>query len=90
MGSGSNNQLVPTITWLNNNSQLVTNTGDGTKAVSMMMMNSNGGYFSILSFDPLLASDAGLYTCRVMVGSAIRMDTVTINVNGMCMHVCMI
>ena len=83
MSSGSTNQLVPTITWLNSSSQLVTSTGDGTKAVSTIMMNANGGYFSMLSFDPLLASDAGLYTCRVTVGSVIRMETTTVNVSGM-------
>lgn len=83
MSSGSTNQLVPTITWLNSSSQLVTSTEDGTRAISTTMMNPNGGYFSTLSFDPLLASDAGLYTCRVVVGSAVMMRTVTVNVSGM-------
>lgn len=83
MSSGSTNQLAPTITWLDSSLQLITSTGDGTKAVSTTMMNPDGGYFSTLSFDPLLASDAGLYVCRVMVGSVIRVETVTINVSGM-------
>lgn len=61
----------------------MTSVEDGTKTVSTIMMNANGGYFSTLSFDPLLASDAGLYMCRVTVGSVIRMETITINVSGM-------
>ena len=83
MYSGSTNQLVPTITWLDSSSQFLTSTGDGTKVVSTTMMNPDGGYFSTLSFDPLLPSDAGLYMCRVMVGNVIKVETVTINVSGM-------
>lgn len=83
MSSGSTSQVVPTITWLDSNSQLIASIGDGTKAISATMMNPNGGYFSTLSFNPLLASDAGLYMCRVIVGSIIMVETVTINISGM-------
>lgn len=83
MSSRSTSQVVPIITWLDSSSQLIVSTGDDTKTISATMMNPNGGYFSTLSFNPLLESDAGLYVCRVMVGSIIMVETITINVNGM-------
>ena len=78
MISGSTDE--PTFTWLSQ-SQVVD--GDGTKTVSPTTVNPNSGYSSTLSFNPLLPSDAGLYTCRVMVGRVTREETIIVTVNGM-------
>ena len=81
MTVGSTNQPFPTITWLDSsNSQVIAGT---TRTVSATMMDSVGAYYSLLSFNPLLESDAGLYTCRVMVGNMTEVKTQNITVNGM-------
>ena len=69
--SGSNHG--PTITWLDpmNNpvpSRMVTTTGS----------------MSTLTFNPLSASDAGIYTCRATVGRAMQNATVDITVESEC------
>ena len=68
--TGSTDQ--PTITWLDtmNNpvpSEMVTTTGS----------------MSTLTFNPLAASHAGTYTCRVTAGGATETQTSTLIVNGM-------
>ena len=68
--TGSTDQ--PTITWLDqiNNpvpSEMVTTTGS----------------MSTLTFNPLVASHAGTYTCRVSAGGVTETQTFTVIVNGM-------
>ena len=67
--TGSTDQ--PTITWLDpmNNpvpSEMVTTTGS----------------MSTLTFNPLAASHAGTYTCRVTAGGVTETKTFTVIVNG--------
>ena len=64
--TGSNDQ--PTITWLM-----------GPMITSGVV--TNGG-MSTLTFNPLSASDAGTYTCRATLGSAMNSTSTTITVQS--------
>ena len=63
----------PTITWL-----------DPTSAAVPSEMVSVVGEVYTLTFNPLAASDAGTYTCRVMLGSIVETAEMTITVKGEC------
>ena len=60
---GSTDQ--PTITWLDSRSYEMATTGDGARTASVTTMNPDGSYSCSLTFNPLAASDAGLFMCRV-------------------------
>ena len=66
--TGSTNQ--PTITWLM-----------GPMDNQMMIMMTTGS-MSTLTFNPLTASDAGTYTCRATLGSAMDSESTTITVQS--------
>ena len=76
--TGSTDQ--PTITWLDDGVEITSS--DATRMVSATTMSSGGSYSSILTFNPLSASHAGTYTCRVMVGGVTASQTFMVNVNG--------
>ena len=57
---------------------------DATRVtVSPMTVNANGHYSRSLLFNPLVASDAGLFTCRVMLEDVTKIETIRVTVNGM-------
>ena len=66
--TGSTDQ--PTITWLD--------------PMNNLIVPPTTGSMSTLIFNPLVASDAGTYTCRMMVGGLTETQTFTVVVNGMC------
>ena len=67
--TGSTDQ--PTITWL-----------DPMNEVPSEMVTTTGS-MSTLTFNPLAASHAGTYTCRVTAGGVTETQTSTVIVNGM-------
>ena len=69
--TGSTDQ--PTITWLMGpmNNQMMVSSGIVTT-----------GSMSTLIFNPLSASDAGTYTCRTTLGSAVDSASITITVQS--------
>lgn len=75
----------PTITWLYGNSQVVAVTGGEAARVTMspVTVNTNGHYSRSLLLNPLVYSDAGLFTCRVMSGGVTKIETISVTVNGM-------
>ena len=70
--TGSTDQ--PTITWL-----------DPMNNPVPSGMVATTGSMSTLTFNPLSASHAGTYTCRVTVGSAMQTATIDISVESGCM-----
>ena len=46
-------------------------------------MDPSGSYSNSLSFSPLVVSDAGLFTCKVIIGGVTKVETTTITVNSM-------
>ena len=70
---------TPTITWLDNGVEI--SSSDPTRMVSMTT-GSPGSYSSTLMFNPLSASDAGLYTCRAVLGSAVDTETMDVTVQS--------
>lgn len=76
---GSTDQ--PTIIWQHSNVEAPFNS---YIRVSATTMSSDGNYTSILTFDPLAASHAGVYRCNAMAGGAIRSNNITISVNSEC------
>ena len=82
MISGSSDQ--PNITWLDTTLQNVAQRDDSTRTTlsPTTVMDSNGTYSKSLSFNPLVESDAGMYTCRVTLGEITRTETATVTVNG--------
>ena len=63
--TGSTDQ--PTITWLVNNVEI----GSDAARIVSMTSGSAGRYSSTLTFNPLAASNVGVYTCRATLGSAV-------------------
>ena len=61
--------IQPTFMWL-----------DG---MNMEIIVNTTGSVSTLTFNPLLTSHAGIYTCSVMVGDSIANRTQQINVKSM-------
>ena len=58
----------PTITWLN---ESVPITADSSRTVAATTNDGGERYSSTLILNPLLASHAGIYTCRAILGSGI-------------------
>ena len=75
----------PTITWLDSSSQaVVANRAAGARiSVSATSMDSSGSYAKSLLFSPLVASDAGLFKCEVVLDGMTNNENVTVTVNGM-------
>lgn len=74
----------PTIMWLHGTTQDTAVGGDATRVtVSPVTVNTNGHYSRSLLFNPLVASDAGLFTCRVMLEGVTEIETISVTVNGM-------
>ena len=78
----------PTITWLRGTIQDTAAGGNATRVtVSPVTVNVNGHYSRSLLFNPLVASDAGLFTCRVMLEGVTEIETIRVTVNGMYIYV---
>ena len=74
----------PTILWLRGTTQDAAASGDATRViVSPVTVNATGHYSRLLLFNPLVASDAGLFTCRVMLEGVTEIETIRITVNSM-------
>ena len=78
--TGSTDQ--PTITWLHYGDEI--SPTDHTRMVSPPTLRSSGDYSSTLTFNPLLTSHAGTYTCTAMVRSVVETAAVTITVQSEC------
>ena len=57
---------------------------DPTKMVSITT-GSAGSYSSTLMFNPLRASDVGMFICRATLGSATNSQSFNVAVRGKCM-----
>ena len=69
--NGSSSQLQPSFTWLN----------PMNNPVDPQMVNTTGS-LSMLHFSPLVASDAGIYTCKATLGSVIQTTSINITVES--------
>ena len=69
----------PVITWLDEGVEIPSS--DPTRTVSDTS-GSAGSYSSMLMFSRLSASDAGTYTCRATLGSAMDSESTTITVQS--------
>ena len=69
----------PIITWLDEGVEIPSS--DPTRTVSDTS-GSAGSYSSMLMFNRLSASDAGTYTCRATLGSAMDSESTTITVQS--------
>ena len=76
--------LQPTVTWMDDGVEI--SSTDTTRTVSMTN-HSFGGYFSTsLSFSPLRASDAGMFTCSATLEDAMNSQSFNVTVQGMCTY----
>ena len=72
----------PTIIWLDDDSSEITSS-DSTRMVSTLTtMNPGGSHSSTLTFNPLSASDIGMFMCRVTLGDVIQTISMDITVKG--------
>ena len=78
--TGSTDQ--PTIIWLHDGDEI--SPTDHTRMVSPPTLRSSHNYSSTLTFNPLLTSHAGTYTCTAMVGSVVKSATVVVTVQSEC------
>ena len=72
----------PTITWLDDDIEI--NPVDATRRVSETKINSGGSYSRTLTFNPLAASDAGMFMCRATLGDTMQTASIAISVEGKC------
>ena len=72
----------PTIIWLHDGDQV--SPTDPTRMVLPTTLRSSSNYFSTLTFNPLLPSHAGTYTCTSVVGNAMETATVVVTVQSEC------
>ena len=70
----------PTISWLDDGGMAIT--PDSSRTVSATTGDISNGYPSTLAFNPLSASHAGTYTCRVTVGSEMATDAEVVSVQS--------
>ena len=80
--TGSNDQ--PTITWLDDGAEIPSS--DMTRNVSAIAVIPSDGssttYTRTLTFTPLSASHAGMFTCTAMLGTVSASNTTTVTVNS--------
>ena len=70
----------PTITWLKDGILFSDNNAIKTETV-----NSNDGSYSCnLTFNPLVASHEGMFTCKAVVGGVVRTMSINVTVEGEC------
>ena len=81
---------TPTITWLDDGVEIPST--DPTRMV-FITTGSPGSYSSTLMFNPLRASDAGMFMCRAALGGAMNSQSFNVTVQGKCtcvrVYVCM-
>ena len=80
VSQGSTSQ--PTITWLDNDVQILA--PDSSRTVSAITSEDSNVYSSTLTFNPLSASHAGIYTCRATVDGETLTDTDVVTVQSEC------
>ena len=74
--TGSTDQ--PTITWMVNGAEI----SSGAARTVSVTSDSAGRYSSTLTFNPLTASYAGMYTCKAILSSAMDTASRTVDVQG--------
>ena len=72
----------PTMIWLHDGDEI--SPTDPTRMVVPATLKSSSNYSRILTFNPLLTSHAGTYTCKAMVGSVVETATVLVTVQSEC------
>ena len=72
----------PTIIWLHDGNEI--SPTDPTRMVSPPTLRSNSDYSSTVTFNPLLTSHAGTYTCTAMVGSVVETENTVVTVQSEC------
>ena len=76
--TGSTDQ--PTIIWLHDGDEIYLT--ETTRMMSPPSLRSSSDYSSTLTFNPLLTSHAGTYTCTAMVGSVVETAAVVVTVQS--------
>ena len=83
--TGSNNQPMITLTWLDDDADSIISTTARVRVSGTGSVDS--GYSNTLTFSPLRASDAGTFTCKAILGNNVEQELVvdiTVTVHSKC------